>query len=128
MFPYFFDKSPSSNFYKSQSVTNNQFKNLYQALFNVKESFHLEKRCLIWKEQNVPYDYVINFVANYPHLKSVKCYKNDTLIYMEEYSEQDNPHLVNTPPLFIKNLYSGDVVWAVTLPPATYSSLHLHSG
>ena len=51
MFPYFFDKSPSSNFYKSQSVTNNQFKNLYQALFNVKESFHLEKRCLIWKEQ-----------------------------------------------------------------------------
>ena len=90
MFPYFFDKSPSSNFYKSQSVTNNQFKNLYQALFNVKESFHLEKRCLIWKEQNVPYDYVINFVANYPHLKSVKCYKNDTLIYMEEYSEQDN--------------------------------------
>ena len=90
MFPYFFDKSETSNFFKSQSVTNNQFKALYQSLFNVVESLHLEKRCLIWKEQNVPYDYVINFIAHYPHLKSVKCYKNDTLIYIEEYSEEDN--------------------------------------
>ena len=90
MFPYFFDKSETSNFFKSQSVTNNQFKNIYQSLFNVVESLHLLKTCLIWKEQTVAYDYVINFIANYPHLKSVKCYKNDNLIYIEEYLEEDN--------------------------------------
>ena len=32
MFPYFFDKSESSNFFKSQSVTNNQLLKVYQSL------------------------------------------------------------------------------------------------
>lgn len=90
MFPYFFDKSESSNFFKSQSVTNNQLLKIYQSLMEVKDSLRLDKNCLIWKEQNVEYDYKINFVVNYPQLKSVKCYKNDTLIYIEEYSEEDN--------------------------------------
>jgi len=90
MFPYFFDKSETSNFFKSQSVTNNQLLKIYQSLLTVKDSLSLDKKCLIWKEQTVPYDYTINFLVNYPYLKSVKCYKNDTLIYMEEYLEEDN--------------------------------------
>lgn len=90
MFPYFFDKSETSNFFKSQSVTNNQLLKIYQSLLTVKDSLSLDKKCLIWKEQTVPYDYTINFLVNYPYLKSVKCYKNDNLIYMEEYLEEDN--------------------------------------
>ena len=90
MFPYFFDKSETSNFFKSQSVTNNQLLKVYQSIRDVYYSFALNKRCLIWKTQSVPYDYEIHFVANYPHLKSVECYQNDTLIYSEEYLEEDN--------------------------------------
>ena len=90
MYPWFFDKSNGSNFYKSQDVTNRRFQELYQSLFDIHESFHLEKHCLIWKVQSVPYDYFIHFVANYQNLKSVKCYKNDSLIYIEEYLEEDN--------------------------------------
>ena len=90
MFPYFFDKSETSNFFKSQSVTNNQILKIYQSLLSVKDSLRLDKRCLIWKEQTEPYNYNINFVANYPHLKSVSCYKNDDLIYTEQYLEESN--------------------------------------
>ncbi len=90
MFPYFLDKREISNFYKSQNVTNHRFQDLYQSLFEIHESFHLQKRCLIWKEQNVAYDYFIHFFASYPHLKSVKCYKNDNLLYIEEYNYDDN--------------------------------------
>ena len=90
MFPYLFDKSENSNFFKSQSVSANVFKDIFQSVSDIKDSLRLKKRCLIWKEQTEPYDYVINFVVNYPQLKSVKCYKNDTLVYMEEYLEEDN--------------------------------------
>ena len=36
MFPYFFDKSESSNFFKSQSVTNNQLLKVYQSLMKLR--------------------------------------------------------------------------------------------
>ena len=90
MFPYFLSKSPDSNFYKSQSVTNKQFQGLYNDLHNVYRSFHLNKRCLIWREQSEPYLYKVNFVANYSHLKSVTCYKNDEVIYAESYDYDEN--------------------------------------
>ena len=90
MFPHFYDKSEDSNFFKSQSVTNNVFKGIFQSISEVSDSLRLRKRCFIWKEQDVPYDYLIHFVVNYPNLKSVRCYKNDALLYMEEYSEEDN--------------------------------------
>ena len=89
-FPYFFDKSATSNFYKSQSVTNAQFQGLYQSLFDVVESFKLEKNCLVWKEQSEPYEYTIHFLVNYPYLKSVTCYKNNTVIYTESFNYEDN--------------------------------------
>ena len=90
LFPDFFDKSEVSNFYMSQSVTNNQFKNLGQSLFDIVESIDLRKKCFIWKEQLVPYDYRIYFCANYPHIKNVKCYKNDEMICIEDYTYEEN--------------------------------------
>lgn len=89
-YPWFFDKSESSNFFRSQYVTNRQFQDLYQSLFTVIQSFKLDKRCLIWKDQTAPYDYIINFVANFPNMKSVSCYKNDNLIYSEHYTYEEN--------------------------------------
>ena len=92
-FPDFLDKSNTSNFFKSQSVTHNQIFSAQQSILNLVESFQLEKRCCIWKEQNIEYDYSIHFLANYPNLKSVKCYKNEYLLYMQEYTideKQDN--------------------------------------
>ena len=90
MFPWFFDKSSTSNFYKSQSVTNNQFKNVYNDVFKVYQSFHLNKNCLIWKEQSQPFEYAINFIANFPNMKTVTLYKNDEVIYTDEYTSEEN--------------------------------------
>ena len=89
-FPYLFDKSVTSNFYKSQSVTNAQFQSMCQSVFDVVESFKLDKNCLVWKEQVEPYVYTIHFIANYPYLKSVTCYKNNTVIYSESFNYEDN--------------------------------------
>lgn len=86
MFSYFFKKDEDSNFFKSQKVTNNLLKKVYQSLFDTKESFRLGKRCLVWKEQHDNFDYVIRFVANFEYLKSVTCYKNDDVIYTETFS------------------------------------------
>ncbi len=90
MFPYFFNKRETSNFYKSQRVTNNLFKDVYQVLFDTKESFRLNKRCLIWKEQSRPYDYTIHFVANFPFIKEVSILKDDVLIYSNSYEYEEN--------------------------------------
>ena len=87
MFPYLFDKDSASNFYKSQDVTNNRFKDLYNDLFRVKESFRLNKRLMIWKEQTVPYVYTINFVTSFPNLKTVKIYKDDNLVHNEDFAD-----------------------------------------
>ena len=95
MFPYFFNKRETSNFYKSQRVTNNLFKDVYQALFDTKESFRLNKRCLIWKEQSRPYDYTIHFVANFPFIKEVNILKDDVLIYSNSYEYEENMNEFN---------------------------------
>lgn len=88
-YPFFFDKRPISNFYKITKVYNENFEEMYNDLFKVYESFHLNKRMYIWKNQEAPYEYEVNFVANYPLLKSVNIYKNNKLIYNEEYKETD---------------------------------------
>ena len=86
MFSYFFDKREISNFYRSQYVTNERFKDIYQSSFDVYESFHLNKRLLVWKEQSEPYVYTMHFVSTFQDMKQVKIYKNNQLIYTEEYS------------------------------------------
>ena len=90
LFPYFFDKSEVSNFYKSQSITNNSFKELYNDLMKIKESFHLNKRILIWKEQNEPYDYTMHFVSQFPLLKEIQIDRDGIVIYKAEFKLSDD--------------------------------------
>lgn len=86
MFPYFFDKSETSNFYKSQKITNDLFKKIYLDLKDTYESFHLDKRLLVWKEQTEAYNYTMRFVSMFKLLKDVKVYCDDDIIYEAEYS------------------------------------------
>ena len=95
MFPWFFDKSETSNFHKSQDVTNRRFQELANDLFKIYESFHLNKRLLVWREQTENHNYVINFVANFPIMKQVTIYKKnsddiESVIYSESFSYEDN--------------------------------------
>lgn len=122
-FPYFLNKRETSNFFKTQEVSNNQFKNIYSDLTQVYNSFHLNKRCLIWREQEAPYLYEINFSVSYfSPLKSVTCYKNGVLIYTETFQEEDE--IYN----FYYN-YKGNTVndvggeEAPIIPTATFSIL-----
>lgn len=85
-FPFFVKKSSDSNFYKSEYVFNEQFKDLYNDSFQVYESFHIHKRLFVWKEQSEAYEYTVNFVANYPFLKKVNIYKNNVRIYTKSYT------------------------------------------
>ena len=89
-FPDFFDKRGTSNFTLSQTVTNNEFKKIRQSVEDTINSFHLDKRILIWKEQSEKYDYSINFIVSFPHLKSVRIYKNNTIIYTRLYGYDEN--------------------------------------
>lgn len=88
-FPYFLDKSDDSNFTKTQKVFNNRLADLYNELFQVYLSSKLEKNLLVWKEQEEAYVYTINFVAIFPYLKKVTCFKNDEVIYSEAYNYDD---------------------------------------
>lgn len=92
-YPYFLDKRPISNFFKITKVYNKNFELMYNDLFKTYESFHLNKRMYIWKEQSLPYEYKIHFKTTFPALKSVKLYKNKLLIYKEEYLEEEEKNL-----------------------------------
>lgn len=91
-FPYFLDKSDGSNFSKTKEVFNNRLVDVYNELFQVYLAGKLEKNLLIWREQTSANEYAINFVANFPYLKSVTCYKNDEAIYTETFSYNDEVH------------------------------------
>ena len=84
-YPYFLDKNVGSNFFRTSNVDNRSIQRLYNELFKLYESFHISKRLLIWREQSKDYDYEINFEVNYPNIKEVSIYKDDALIYFEEF-------------------------------------------
>jgi len=92
-FPYFLDKDAGSNFHKSTSVLNENFRDLHNDIFKTHLGNRLQKRVLIWKEQEDEHDYTIQFYVNLSLLKTVTCYKNDEVIYTESYSYEDK---VNT--------------------------------
>jgi len=104
MFPYFLTRNPESNFVKSQSVTSQRFKDLYIALRDTYESFRLDKRCLIFKEQDCDYDYTMHFICNIPLLEYVAIYEDDVLIYEsffelcedESYSYMIRENIINS--------------------------------
>ena len=88
-YPYFLNRNKDSNFYRSSDVNNRGIQRMYNELVKVYESFHLNKRLLVWREQDKNYDYDINFEVNYPLLKKVYIYKDDTLIYYDEFTEEE---------------------------------------
>jgi len=88
-FPFFLDKNAGSNFYRSSSVINDGFKDFRQDLFNTHLGHRLEKRVLLWKEQEDEYDYTMNFFVHLPYLKMVNVYEEDELIYTESYEYED---------------------------------------
>ena len=63
-FPVFLNKDVGSNFYKSTTVLNSNFKDIWNDLFRVHLGHRLEKKVLIWKEQAVENDYTISFFVN----------------------------------------------------------------
>ena len=88
-FPFFLDKNAGSNFYRSSSVINDGFKDFRQDLFNTHLGHRLDKRVLLWKEQEDEYDYTMNFFVHLPYLKMVNVYEEDELIYTESYEYED---------------------------------------
>ena len=70
-FPYFLDKKTSSNFSKSEKVFNDEFKRIYNNLYDVYLASKLNKHILIWKVQEEPYIYDMYFHVSLPYLKSV---------------------------------------------------------
>lgn len=88
-FPYFLDRSKESNFYKSEWVFNEWFKEVYNDLFITYCSHKLSKPLLIWKTQEANYEYGINFAVVLDNLKTVIIYKNGVEIYREDYQEQE---------------------------------------
>lgn len=86
MFPYFFTRHEDSNFVKSQTVTNNMFKDLYQSLRDTYDSFSLEKKCLIYKEQETEFEYTMHFLCVAPLLQHVEIFEDDLLIYSADFN------------------------------------------
>ncbi|MBQ2653066.1 MAG: leucine-rich repeat protein [Methanobrevibacter sp.] len=89
-YPFFLSKKSDSNFTKTKKVFNNRLQDISNNIFITYLASKLEKTVLVWKEQEDEYDYIINFIANVPLLKTVTCYKNDEVIYCESYNYEDN--------------------------------------
>ena len=89
-FPYFLNKSTGSNFYKSEWVFNEWFKEVYNDLFLTYCSQKLSKPLLVWKVQNEPYKYNMCFAVVLNNLKTVIIYQNDVIVYRENYGPEDN--------------------------------------
>ena len=81
-FPYFLNRQPSSNFYKTEKVYNEfLLKDLYESLFRAYKSNHLDKPVLVWREQSQPNEYTIFFEVNVDNIKEVVLYKNNKIFH-----------------------------------------------
>lgn len=92
-YPSFLDKRESSNFTKTRKIWNNRMKEFNNDLFQVYLDSKIRKHILIWKTQEKEYEYFINFSVSIPGLKKVTCYKNNTEIYSEEYTYEDEQYI-----------------------------------
>jgi hypothetical protein len=78
-FPYFLNKNKDSNFSKSETVFNEEFKRIYNTLYDAYLAGKLDKHILLWKVQEAPFEYDMCFHVSLPDLKSVTV----TRYYME---------------------------------------------
>lgn len=70
-FPYFLNKNKDSNFSKSETVFNEEFKRIYNTLYDAYLASKLDKHILLWKVQEAPFEYDMCFHVSLPDLKSV---------------------------------------------------------
>lgn len=70
-FPYFINTNEDSNFSKSETVFNEEFKKIYNTLYDTYLSSKLDKHILLWKVQEAPFEYDMCFHVSLPDLKSV---------------------------------------------------------
>lgn len=70
-FPYFLNKNKDSNFSKSETVFNEEFKKIYNTLYDAYLASKLDKHILLWKVQEAPFEYDMCFHVSLPDLKSV---------------------------------------------------------
>lgn len=70
-FPYFLNKNKDSNFSKSETVFNEEFKRIYNILYDAYLASKLDKHILLWKVQEAPFEYDMCFHVSLPDLKSV---------------------------------------------------------
>lgn len=70
-FPYFLNKNMDSNFSKSETVFNEEFKRIYNTLYDAYLASKLNKHVLLWKVQEAPFEYDMCFHVSLPDLKSV---------------------------------------------------------
>lgn len=78
-FPYFLNKNKDSNFSKSETVFNEEFKRIYNILYDAYLASKLDKHILLWKVQEAPFEYDMCFHVSLPDLKSVRIIRH----YME---------------------------------------------
>lgn len=71
-FPYFLNKNEDSNFSKSETVFNEEFKRIYNTLYDAYLASKLDKHVLLWKVQEAPFEYDMCFHVSLPDLKSVR--------------------------------------------------------
>lgn len=88
-FPYFLNKNTDSNFSKSETVFNEEFKRIYNTLYDAYLSSKLNKHVLLWKVQEAPFEYDMCFHVSLPDLKSVTVTRHYTEMVVQEIMGDD---------------------------------------
>lgn len=88
-FPYFLNKNKDSNFSKSETVFNEEFKRIYNTLYDAYLSSKLNKHVLLWKVQEAPFEYDMCFHVSLPDLKSVTVTRHYTEMVVQEIMGDD---------------------------------------
>lgn len=83
-FPYFLNKNEDSNFSKSETVFNEEFKRIYNTLYDAYLASKLDKHVLLWKVQEAPFEYDMCFHVSLTDLKSVTVTRHYTERVIQE--------------------------------------------
>lgn len=94
-YPSFLTQLPDTVQYKFVNTISKQFLPLKILLEKLRLQENLDRPIQIWKEQNEPYNYILNFEVLIDNIQKVEIFKDnydnpDELIYVEEYAYSDN--------------------------------------
>lgn len=106
-FPYFLNKNKDSNFSKSETVFNEEFKRIYNTLYDAYLASKLDKHILLWKVQEAPFEYDMCFHVSLPDLKSVKITRHYwTTIIQETIGDDGSVQKVETRQEMHEDIYT----------------------